>query len=144
MISTLTKFAFACVIAIAPFATHAHDYVEADSEYLGETQECNELDLAHRWNIMLVRDHFTSVVDIFDRQKVPVPQVYLWEVKLFPHPTYKGASTEAYEAMKPLAKQFYAGLTDTEKSCPIVFDNGSVKTNFGELGPLLVGLSGKD
>lgn len=144
MISTLTKFAIACAITIAPIASHAQDYVDTDGEYLGESQECNELDLAHRWNIMLIRDHFTSVVDVFGRENVPVPQVFLWEVKLFPHPTYKGGSTEAYNAIKPLAKQFYSGLSDAEKSCTIVYDSGGVKTNFGELGPLLIGLNGKD
>lgn len=98
-------------------------------------QACeHELSLAYRWNMMLIQDYFTATVEVFGEVK-PVPQVYLWPVGYFPHPSYKGGSPAAYNGIKPLAKQFHEQLSDEEKSCVIIYQG--VNTNFGPLGALL-------
>lgn len=139
MLRTLKNWAFAGLVSVSALATPlaAQSYGEQDS-YAEACQA--ELNLAYRWNIMLVRDHFTTTVEIFDKV-TPVPQAYLWTVDYFPHPTYRGGSKAAYNAMKPLAKQFLEQLSDEEKSCVIIHNPKGPNTNFGPLGALLESLS---
>ena len=107
--------------------------------FAASNEICNETDFAYRWNMMLIENHLDSTVDmdVLDRDNVPVPQAYIWKVNLFPHPTYKGGDRNVYAAMQPLAREFLPTLSESERECQIVWDNGHHQNNFGPLGGLL-------
>lgn len=135
MLRSLKQLTVTCLFAYTALVAATPATAQLSPSEQSQVQACeHELSLAYRWNMMLVKDYFTDTVEVFGEVK-PVPQVFLWPVGYFPHPTYKGGSTEAYNAIKPLAKQFHEQLSDEEKSCVIIYQG--LNTNFGPLGALL-------